>query len=157
MEAIYRGKKKGKTNEKKCVRRIYGLLLCLLSADRPLDDSTRLTWAREKKTALQGACTSTKVGGMGERVKGKDGRMEEWGEMASEVLQAGISKRRCMGVNEKEKERALRLCLGPRIEEYGIYFAQLGRLEGKGGTPAQALEKHAAVGQEFCLLQAQSP
>jgi hypothetical protein len=34
------------------------------------------------------------------------------------------------GKNEKGKERALRLRLGPCNEEYGIYFVQLGYLEG---------------------------
>jgi hypothetical protein len=68
------GKKRGKTNKKKCVRRVYRLLLRLLSADRPLDDSTRLTRARRRRALLIRSLHVGWDGGVAEMVWGCFGR-----------------------------------------------------------------------------------
>ena len=75
--------------------------------------------------------------------EGKSGRMEGWKNGRMEERKNGRTEERgngrmegragmiwAMGKNEKRKERALRLRLGPCNEEYGIYFVQLGCLEG---------------------------
>jgi len=73
-----------------------------------------------------------KDGRMGEW---KNGRMEGWKDGRTGEWKNGRTEGRAemvwvWGKNEKGKERALRLRLGPCNEEYGIYFVQLGYLEG---------------------------